>query len=75
VRVRRTVVLSALIVIGLGTGPPVALGGQSSSSDGTLAVLATRTHATTNLTVLASTLPHRASAERAVASWRSDFRR
>jgi hypothetical protein len=46
-----------------------------SSSDGTLAVLDTRTHATTNLTVLATRLPHRSPAERALASWRSDFRR
>jgi WD40 repeat protein len=46
-----------------------------SSSDGTLAVFDTRTHATTNLTVLAAALPHRSPAERALAGWRSDFRR
>ena len=46
-----------------------------SSSDGTLAVFDTRTDTTTNLTVLARRLPHRSPAERALADWRSDFRR
>jgi hypothetical protein len=46
-----------------------------SSSDGTLAILDTRTGAAADLTTLARTLPHRATAERAHASWRRDFRR
>ena len=46
-----------------------------SSSDETLAVFDTRTDTTTNLTVLASRIPHRSPGERALADWRSDFRR
>jgi hypothetical protein len=45
------------------------------SSDGTLAILDTRTALATDLTMLARALPHQASGERAYASWRSDFRR
>jgi hypothetical protein len=44
-----------------------------SSSDGTLAVLNSHSHATTRLTALARTLPHRSPGERANATWRSDF--
>ncbi|MCW2964510.1 MAG: hypothetical protein JWO17_1762 [Actinomycetia bacterium] len=46
-----------------------------SSSDGTLAILDTTTGTAVDLTTLARTLPHRATAERAYASWRRDFRR
>jgi len=46
-----------------------------SSSDGTLAVFDTLTGAATNLTTLAARLPHRSAGERALAAWRSDFRR
>jgi WD40 repeat protein len=45
-----------------------------SSSDGTLAILDSGTHAATDLASLAKTLPHRSTAERALAAWRSDFR-
>jgi hypothetical protein len=46
-----------------------------SSSDGTLAILATRTGAVTDLTSFARTLVNRSTTERASADWRSDFRR
>jgi hypothetical protein len=46
-----------------------------SSSDGTLAIVNTRTAAATDLTPLARRLPHRFAAERAYAGWRSDYRR
>jgi hypothetical protein len=46
-----------------------------SSSDGTLTVLDTLTAAATNLTTLAARFPHRSAGERALAAWRSDFRR
>jgi hypothetical protein len=46
-----------------------------SSSDGTLAIVNTRTASATDLTPLARRLPHRAAAERALAGWRSEFRR
>lgn len=45
-----------------------------SSSDGTLIVVDTLTGAVTNLTTLATQLPHRSAGERALAAWRSDFR-
>lgn len=46
-----------------------------SSSDGTLAILNTSTRTSTDLTTLAKTLPRRSAPERALAGWRSDFRR
>jgi hypothetical protein len=46
-----------------------------SSSDGTLALVDTRTAAVTELTTLARTLPRHAAGERAYAGWRGDFRR
>lgn len=45
------------------------------SSDGTTAVIDTRTGTVTNLTRLAATLPRRSIGERALAAWRSDFPR
>ncbi len=45
-----------------------------SSSDGTLAILDTRTRAASSLNSLAKMLPHRSTRERALADWRSDFR-
>lgn len=45
------------------------------SSDGTTAVIDSRTRAVTNLTRLAATLPRLSVGERALAAWRSDFRR
>ena len=63
---------------GCAVGANLAWHGSSSllysSSDGTLAILGTRTRAAIDLTSLATTLPHRSTAERALAGWRSDFR-
>src|SRR4051794_8087145 len=46
-----------------------------SSSDGTLVMFDTRAHTNINLTNFAIGLPHRSAAERALAAWRTDFRR
>jgi hypothetical protein len=61
---------------GCAVGAGLSWHGQNllySSTDGTLAILNTRTHATISLNSLAKALPRRSDAERASAEWRSNL--